>query len=236
MIRREFRIFVELHRRNILDLSGKYLVTSANESLVGAKLPYLEKGAPAPVVSPSANSDTNQWGGLEAGKNMVYPIQCVDGVVAIAGGKELREACRRIEKDSHNFRCPVGQNVETVATGDLRKNFELVLHSVVPYYFDPEWSRLMLESYNNILDRVMCSSGEKEVVLPLLGAGQKGAPPQEAAKIAVKSLSIYNNCNQDVTLRFAFVDDDSFKEMDVAMKREFSRPFKKTPTVVYFQI
>ena len=88
------KVTVELHvLPSLLTISSvdcsRFLVTSANEYLLGARLPYFPRGGlsgPGPC-NVQGEFQTWQssggWGGLSAGPGMVYPVQSLDGEVNI---------------------------------------------------------------------------------------------------------------------------------------------------------
>ena len=100
------------------------LINPANETLVGTQLAYFPRGGPCPEPPPEGVS--NAWGGMEAGANMLYPAQSVDGRVHAAGGAALREALLALPK-AGGERCPVGSAVLTEAHGELRDSYRFIL-------------------------------------------------------------------------------------------------------------
>ena len=100
------------------------LINPANETLVGTQLAYFPRGGPCPEPPPEGVS--NAWGGMEAGANMLYPAQSVDGRVHAAGGAALREALLALP-EAGGERCPVGSAVLTEAHGELRDNYRFIL-------------------------------------------------------------------------------------------------------------
>ena len=67
----------------------RFLVTSGNEHLLGARLPYFPRGGlsgPGPCNIQAEFErwqSSGGWGGLSAGPGMVYPVQSLDGEVNI---------------------------------------------------------------------------------------------------------------------------------------------------------
>ena len=100
------------------------LINPANEKLVGTQLAYFPRGGPCPPPPPEGVS--NAWGGMEAGANMLYPAQSVDGRVHAAGGAVLREALLALPS-TRGERCPVGSAVLTEAHGELRDSYRFIL-------------------------------------------------------------------------------------------------------------
>ena len=104
------------------------LVNPANEFLSGtSNFPYFPRGGQVPggakkqLEHSKGHSElgckplhfATSWGGMDAGENMVYPAQAVDGMVHIAGGKELALACQLVPEHARGIRCPVGTPVST---------------------------------------------------------------------------------------------------------------------------
>ena len=73
------------------------LLCPGNEHLVGTRLSYFPRGGPCPAEPPPGVQSS--WGGMEAGGNMLYPIQTVDGLVTAAGGARLRALCTAVPLD-----------------------------------------------------------------------------------------------------------------------------------------
>jgi O-acetyl-ADP-ribose deacetylase (regulator of RNase III) len=75
------------------------LINPSNSQLTGCKLfPYFPKGGPIPdqPIQSSVHRDwqplgyVTQWGGMEVGTGMLYPISVIDGLVHIYGGWSLQ--------------------------------------------------------------------------------------------------------------------------------------------------
>ena len=72
------------------------LINPANPSLVGTKRAYFPRGGPLPPPPPpQLEVSSRGWGGFEAGENLLYPAQVVDGLVHMHGGSELVSALLR---------------------------------------------------------------------------------------------------------------------------------------------
>ena len=129
---------------------------------------------------------------------MLYPAQAVDGVVHLLGGKELRAQLEAVPANGEGdvgqpLRCAVGEAVVTRGCGEL--NFDLVAHAVPPFWADPSWERLLRRCYSSSLDALAAEappSGTAPAALwiasPLVGAGARGAPKREAARVVVSEL------------------------------------------------
>ena len=104
------------------------LINAANESLVGAQLPYFPRGGPCPPPLPEGlGNNANSWGALETGPGFVFREHAVDGVVSSLGGKALRDLCARARPDGF----AAGDAVATAAPG---LPFETLVHAVAPFW------------------------------------------------------------------------------------------------------
>ena len=171
------------------------LVNSANETLVGPQLAYFERGLPAAQQQPPKELGASNWGSLSAidgSGRLLYPAQCMDGVVAIEGGAELRADCARIVDQSGG--CKVGEAVATPARGRLEGRWHHIVHACAPFYHhrddgpDPEWRRLLTNTYASALAAAF-SLRATAVFLPLLGAGARGAPLNETCEVAALAVA-----------------------------------------------
>lgn len=179
------------------------LINSANQQLVGTKLPYFPRGGPVPDTSVAAGSPeavqrdwvppgfVSRWGGMEIGAKMLYPVQVVDGMVGILGGAELRRACSRLPTVSADgARCAIGEAVSTPAFGKLRQYYARIVHTVAPFHTradktpTPDWALLLERCWHSSLAQ---ASDAQTIVAPLLGAGARGAPLRDAATVAARA-------------------------------------------------
>eukprot|EP00931_Biecheleriopsis_adriatica_P081970 TRINITY_DN55342_c0_g1_i1.p1 TRINITY_DN55342_c0_g1~~TRINITY_DN55342_c0_g1_i1.p1 ORF type:complete len:281 (+),score=48.79 TRINITY_DN55342_c0_g1_i1:49-843(+) len=168
------------------------LINPANEELVGTKLPYF----PMPVEPPPELRNT-RWCGMEAGERMFYPMQVVDGRVHALGGGAMKEACAQLPLQG-GVRCPTGKAVVTPATSELGQFFGAIVHAVPPLYMAPGWSNVLSSCWRTALEAALhCKAGTSTaskdeqvftVACPLLGAGARGAPVDEAARVAAEVL------------------------------------------------
>lgn len=161
------------------------LVNPANEALVGTKLPYFPM-----KVDPPNELRSNEWCGMEVGEHMFYPIQVVDGLVHATGGREMLQMCQLLPELEPGVRCRVGSAVSTPATGELRQSFAHVVHTVPPMYAAVNWKVQLARCYEAALSVASCPTVQaRTLASPLLGAGARGAPFAEAAKVAVETLA-----------------------------------------------
>jgi len=195
------------------------LVNPGNEKLVGTRLPYFPRGGPVPEdpVDTRARTERDwlppgfvtQWGGMEVGAKLVYPIQTVDGMVSMLGGWGLRRACQALpEQAPGGIRCPVGEAVVTPATGRLGEYFRHIVHTVPPFYDagddglpSPGWTAALERCWERSLDlaaRQPVPSGEEpSIAAPLLGAGARGAPPEHAVALAARAVIAWLQSTRD---------------------------------------
>lgn len=107
----------------------------------------------------------------------------VDGAIHRAGGPAIMEQCRRIGS------CPTGQAVITTG-GNLKAKY--VIHTVGPIYQggNREEARLLTSAYHESL-KLAHKKGIRSVAFPSLSTGAYGYPLEEAARIAVKTVTDY---------------------------------------------
>lgn len=195
---------VHLSRCVVMSPPGGYceaLINPANERLVGTKLPYFPKGGPTPedtvYGAAAVQRDwappgfVSQWGGMEIGGQMLYPISVVDGMVSMLGGKELRRECAKLAvlgPAGSDVRCPIGSAVRTGAPGGLGALFGAIVHAVPPFFARtdadepaPEWRTELRRCW---LRALAVAEPSASIAAPLLGAGARGAPTEEAARVA----------------------------------------------------
>ena len=127
---------------------------------------------------------------------MLYPSQVVDGVVHSLGGKALREMCEAVPARGEDaagqpLRCDVGGVAVTSAPGFLTDlNLDLIAHAVPPFWSDSDWEERLRSCYRQSLIE-LCRHAQDStlhVAAPVLGAGARGAPEHEAARVATDEL------------------------------------------------
>lgn len=188
------------------------LLCPGNQGLTGAAQPYFQRGgSPVTEARPSWES-SGSWCGMSAGTDMLYPAQCIDGVVDRLGGKALRKALVALDqrRGTGNLRCEVGAAIALgpPESSALRKRFRLVVHTPPPIWpqaalvcadekrdsysersaEEERWKAQLLLCYESSLHEActLKSDGGKSltIVAPLLGAGTAGAPAPAAAAVA----------------------------------------------------
>lgn len=110
----------------------------------------------------------------------------VDGAIHAAGGPAILDACRRIRDTDLPDGLPAGQAVATTA-GDLPARW--VIHTVGPVYSTTEdRSATLASAYRESL-RVAREIGARSVAFPAISAGVYGWPMDDAARIAVETIT-----------------------------------------------
>jgi O-acetyl-ADP-ribose deacetylase len=105
----------------------------------------------------------------------------VDGAIHRAGGPKIMEECRRIGS------CPTGQAVITTG-GNLKA--KQVIHTVGPIYRGGTGAEaeLLASAYRESL-KLAHQKGLRSVAFPSLSTGAYGYPLEEAAEIALKTVT-----------------------------------------------
>ncbi len=164
------------------------LINPANEFLTGTRLfSYFPRGGPVPIRK-SVETESARWGGMEAGYNMIYPAQTVDGLVHLAGGADLASVITALPTTAGGLKCGTGDAVVTDACGKLSDRFRYIIHTATPFHSSKNWSTNLASCYDSSLtvaSRLRCQS----IATPLLGAGCKGIPEKDAVLIAVQACS-----------------------------------------------
>ena len=114
----------------------------------------------------------------------------VDGAIHAAAGPELYDACSKI---GH---CDVGK---AVITPGFNLKAKYIIHTVGPFYnhYDKETNEMLLaDCYRNSLNLAK-KNGIKSIAFPCLSTGAYGYPLEEAAPIAIKTVSNWLKKNND---------------------------------------
>ncbi len=130
----------------------------------------------------------------------------VDGAIHRAGGPSIMRECRAIG------RCPTGSAVVTDA-GDLNARF--VIHAVAPVYSGRAKDGELLASAYAASMRLADERGVKSIAFPSLGTGAYGYPIEEAAPIALRSVTDHLRAGSGIE-RVIFV---LFSDADLAAYR-----------------
>lgn len=111
------------------------LINPANGELCGTARAYFPRGGPCPPPPPTGlEASSAGWGGMDAGSNMLYPAQVVDGLTHMHAGPELRAALSTLPMDAGTgARCPVGAAVLS-APYKLHDAFDMIAHTPTPFW------------------------------------------------------------------------------------------------------
>lgn len=181
------------------------LINPANPSLSGvSKFPYFPVRGPEPKLAPNKDAHpimghVSQWGGMEVGNGMMFAANVVDGLVHQLGGATLaKELESELEK---RIRVDEGQAVWTTGVGDYLH----LVHTVPPFFSDTDASDsniLLQKCYQNSLqlalsNPVLEKDDEIRIACPLLGAGCRGFPRDEAIVHFMSALSDWTHDDGD---------------------------------------
>ena len=112
---------------------------------------------------------------------MLYPASVVDGLVHQLGGIKLALQCKLLRAFKG---CPTGTSIST-SQGDeaLIKTYDEIIHTAPPFYeHDKNPIESLRSCYTSALD-IAFDSGSV-VACPLIGAGARGFPIDEAIMVA----------------------------------------------------
>mmetsp|Transcript_28022 Transcript_28022/g.80492 ORF Transcript_28022/g.80492 Transcript_28022/m.80492 type:complete len:202 (-) Transcript_28022:53-658(-) len=128
-------------------------------------------------------------GRCDALVNPANERQVVDGLVHAFGGREMKDNCQALpERGPDGVRCPIGEAAVTPACSDLRAWYGYVVHVAPPMYGDDGWAASLASCYRAAL--AAASTRQLQVVAsPLICAGARGAPVDEAAHVAIEALA-----------------------------------------------
>lgn len=135
----------------------------------------------------------------------------VCGAIHYAAGTELADACRQI---GH---CPTG---EARITPGFKLKARYVIHAVGPRWRSLSGDAQQLASaYHNTL-QVARDHGVTSVAFPSISTGIFGYPLDEAATIAIRTVSHFLEGQSQITLaRFVFLNEETFTAYRYAARR-----------------
>jgi O-acetyl-ADP-ribose deacetylase (regulator of RNase III) len=218
----------------------RVLLNPSNPQLSGVKnFPYFPKGGPVPKERPSTmHKDwqplgyVSNWGGMEVGSGMLYPVSVVDGLVHQMAGWQFHAACQwkqRIASLYDMDACPEGQAVKTPTGGDLQQYYDTIIHTTPPFFDrDKEQScrDLLFQCYKNGLDLAF-SNDTTRVTTPLLGAGARGFPEQVAVDVAAHACRewclIGNNKSNEQIVAFGLLEERLAHDLAAALETASER-------------
>ena len=111
----------------------------------------------------------------------------VDGAIHRRGGPRILEECKRIRSEEWPNGLPAGKAVAT-SGGKLKARY--VIHTVGPVWRGGESGepRLLADAYCNCLE-LAAKKGLRSIAFPSISTGVYGYPIEEAARIAIKTVS-----------------------------------------------
>jgi O-acetyl-ADP-ribose deacetylase (regulator of RNase III) len=178
-----------------------YILNPANEALCGTVQPYFPIGGPVPaMIKPDKALSSSRWGGMEAGENMMYGVQVLDGCIHDECGPQLLrflqslpERSPFVDKVGQRIRCPVGEAVKSPAFGSLAAYFDGIIHTVPPFQDQRGWEVSLYNCYINSFHLVWPSriTQPVSVATVLLGAGCRGIAIDNAARVAATACQAF---------------------------------------------
>ncbi len=133
---------------------------------------------------------------MDAGDQMLYPAQVVDGLVHQLGGTKLRYECKMIRAIYGG--CPIGSAVST-SHGDakLRREYDRIVHTPPPFYKNNDGDNDPVEGlrhcYRAALGMAYSLDGVERVACPIIGAGARGFPLEIAINVAASEISMWGS-------------------------------------------
>ncbi len=135
----------------------------------------------------------------------------VDGAIHRAAGPELLEECRRLGG------CETG---DAKITKGYKLKAKYVIHAVGPIY-RKEGSRapgLLASAYRRSLE-VALENGIRSVAFPSISTGAYGYPLEEAAPIALKTVTEFLKAHPEIELvRFVLYDPRTYAAYEKALR------------------
>ena len=135
----------------------------------------------------------------------------VDGAIHKAGGTQILEDCKAIR--AKQGRLPTGEAVITRA-GNLPAKF--VIHTVGPIWGGGvhEENIKLANCYKNSL-QLAIDNGCKDIAFPNISTGVYGYPKQEAAEIALKTVTDFLSKHQEIEqVIFCCFDEENYQIMN----------------------
>lgn len=209
------------------------LINPGNPQLTGvSRFPYFPRGGPVPAQQPSKDlhhimGHVSQWGGMEVGDGMLFPVSVVDGLVHNFGGMHLDMELKwhRLKSASRGDPCPTGTAVRTTAgNGKLSEAYDAVIHTAPPFCRYPDHpqddpAQQLYQCYMSSLEKL--EPTDTRVATPILGAGCRGFPFDKAMSIANKATLDWcqDNQDRDVTIAFALLEETWAEQMMDLLKQ-----------------
>jgi O-acetyl-ADP-ribose deacetylase (regulator of RNase III) len=129
---------------------------------------------------------------VNAANAALRPGGGVDGAIHRAGGPAIEAECRQLGG------CPAGEARVTTG-GNLKARY--VIHTVGPIYRDGHHreAELLASCYRESL-KLASAQGIKSLAFPSISTGVYGYPIEEAARIAVKTVTGYLALHPEIEL------------------------------------
>jgi O-acetyl-ADP-ribose deacetylase (regulator of RNase III) len=128
----------------------------------------------------------------------------VDGAIHRAAGKELLGECRALNG------CNTG---EAKITKGYNLPAKYVIHTVGPVYHGGKYNEAekLASCYRNSL-RLAVENGIKSVAFPNISTGVYGYPKMEAARIAIREVTVFLKSNKEINqVIFCVFDDENYR-------------------------
>ena len=139
----------------------------------------------------------------------------IDGAIHRKGGPKILEECKRIRLEQYPDGLPTGKAVATTA-GELPARW--VIHTVGPVYARSEDRSQLLASCHTESLEVAEELGAKTVAFPAISTGVYRYPVDEAAAVALRTVS---RSDADVDeVRFVLFGEDAYEAFVNALDRE----------------
>ena len=143
---------------------------------------------------------------MDAGPNMLYPSQVVDGLTHMHAGTELRAALAAMPTNADGERCATGAAVLSEPFR-LRDRFDVLIHTPPPFWPDSAsdgWRQQLASCYtSSILALVEGARGDGPVAVasPLVG---RAARPRSRREVAATRASA--ELRRPVTVRLVLAE------------------------------
>lgn len=174
------------------------LLVPSNERLCGTQFSHFPRGGPTPtrpVIGDDPSKQRRQRQPKESqaqcyhasSDEILYPCESVEGVVTELIGPELQNEIQRqlpnlSDAEEYPVRCPTGSAKRMNCVGSLKQNFHYLVFAVAPFYSHRQWETVLESAYREAFD-LSCGV----LATSLLGAGTRGIPIEEAARVAAST-------------------------------------------------
>jgi hypothetical protein len=172
------------------------LLVPSNERLCGTRFSHFSVGGPtpsAPIIGERPSNPQQATTTTRIAQHILYPCEAVDGVISELGGPQQEQEIQNCvpstgsddddESSFYPIRCPTGEARRVPAVGMLRHNLQWLILAVAPFWKSrPDWEKQLHLAFASSY-----ALSTWILVAPLLGAGTRGIPVQDAARIAAES-------------------------------------------------